>query len=153
MRSAFTLVSCLVCCPLASAQAPRTQVQFTGPSGMQVRWLTRAPDGKETFSEPPLEVPGRFNFRQGGVYRLKLSHIRGYAGLQLYPTLEVVAPFGLEAQQFLAHNAVKLEVSDEDLRLVTDGEHVTRTIYLPGASGPGVPLLVLRMGNKDLDAP
>jgi hypothetical protein len=75
----------------AQAQPPTasTQVRFTGPNGIQVRWLTRTPDGNARFSEPPLEVPGRYGFRQGAAYRLKLTHIPGYPGLELYPTLEV----------------------------------------------------------------
>src|SRR5436190_1309682 len=62
----------------ASAQPPQTQVRFAGPAGMEIRWLHRKADGKEAFSETPLVAPARFNFRQGGLYRLKLSRIPGH---------------------------------------------------------------------------
>jgi hypothetical protein len=131
------------------ASAPRTQVRFVGPSGMQIRWYVRGPGGKEGYSEPPLVTPARYNFRQGAAYRLKLSRIPGYPGLELYPTLEVPAA-GPRAGQFVAHSAVQLELTDEDFRQVAAGQYITRTVYLPGG---GAPLLVLHMGNRDREGP
>src|SRR4051812_30420909 len=81
---------------------PRTQVQFAEPSGMHIRWLVRR-DGKGAYSEPPLEAPARYNFRQGATYGLKLSRIPGYPGLDLYPTLEIPHA-GPAAREFLAHS-------------------------------------------------
>jgi hypothetical protein len=127
---------------------PRTQVRFAGPSGMQVRWYVRGPDGQGRYSEPPLEAPARYNFRRGAAYRLKLSRIPGHPGLELYPTLEVPHA-GPAALQFLDHSAVRLELTDEDLRRAAAGELVVKTVYLPGAGGPGALLLVLRLGNRD----
>jgi hypothetical protein len=129
------------------ASAGRTQVRFTGPSGMQVRWYVRGPDGKGGYSEPPLVAPARYNFRQDAAYRLKLSRIPGFPGLELYPTLEVPHA-GPAARQFLAHSAVQLELTDEDFRQAAAGELVVKTVYLPGAGGPGAPLLVFRLGNQ-----
>jgi hypothetical protein len=135
----------------AAAQAPRTQVRFAGPSGMQIRWQVVAPDGKASFSEPPLEAPGRFNFVRGATYRLKLSRIAGFPGLELYPTLEVPHA-GAAAQQFLAHSAVQLELTAEDFRRAAAGQHVVRTVHLPGVGqGAGPALLILRLGNLDLE--
>ena len=151
------VLALLACSPsLAPSQVrtlvPCTQVHFSGPSGMQVRWYVRGPGGKASYSEPPLVVPARYNFRQGAAYRLKLSRIPGFPGLDLYPTLEV--PYaGPAAQQFLAHSAVQLELTDEDLRRAAAGELVVKRAFLPGAGGPVVPLLVLRLGNRDLEVP
>ncbi|HYT90436.1 MAG TPA: hypothetical protein VEL76_17150 [Gemmataceae bacterium] len=140
----------------AVAQVPsaaaRTQVRFAGPAGMQVRWLVRGPDGQVGYSEPPLEAPARYNFRQGATYPLKLSGIPGFPGLELYPTLEVPL-VGPAAQQFLAHSAVQLALTDEDFRRATAGELVVKTVHLPGAGGVVAPLLVLRLGNRDLEVP
>jgi hypothetical protein len=136
--------------------APRTQVRFVGPSGMEIRWFVRTPNGKESYSEPPLVAPARYNFPQGAVYRLKLSHIPGFPGLELYPTLEIPAA-SPAARHFLAHSAVRLELTAEDFRQVADGKLLVKTVYLPqgkgsGAAG-GTALLVLRMGNRDREAP
>ncbi len=130
------------------AAAPRTQVRFAGPSGMQVRWYVRGPGGKASYSEPPLVAPARYNFRRGAAYRLKLSRIPGHPGLELYPTLEVPHA-GPAAQQYLAHSAVQLELTDEDFRRAAAGELVVKTVYLPGVAGSATPLLVLRLGNRD----
>src|SRR5262245_7175870 len=135
----------------ALAQNPQTQVRFTGPTGMEIRWLYRKADGKDVFSETPLVVPGRFNFRQGGLYRLKMSRIPGHPGLDVYPTLEVPVP-PPAAQEYLAHNAVPLELTVEDLREIAEAKQVTKIVHLEGDSS--LPrLLILRIGNVDLETP
>jgi len=58
-----------------SAQAPASQVGFIGPDGMQVRWDVSLAGG---FDSEPLVTPGRYDFPQGGIYRLKLTDIPGY---------------------------------------------------------------------------
>jgi hypothetical protein len=159
----------------------RTQVRFVRPSGMKIAWFTMGPDGKPSYSSTPIETPGRYNFLQGAIYRLKLSSIDGApAGLELYPTLEVV-PTNPKTEAFLAHNAVPIEFTPEDFRQVTEGNYLVKVIYLPSpeyqelaASGtgeivstklePGADpikealrrgciLLVLRMGNMDQEVP
>src|SRR5687768_15101195 len=82
----------------------RTQILFKEPSGMKVFWLTKV-DGKAAYSTTPLEAPGRFNFVQGAVYRLKLTHLAGHPGLELFPTLDVAAVTPA-TREFLAHNSV-----------------------------------------------
>ncbi len=151
------------------APGPRTQVRFAGPSGMKVRWYTRTADGRERYSEPPLEVPARYNFRQGAGYRLKLTDIPGRPGLELFPTLEVryADP---ASQDFLAHNAVAVTFTDEDFRQVEAGNYLVKVVYLGGEGGVssvvgvgtdpvaeaqrrGSILLVIRMGNRDRTVP
>jgi hypothetical protein len=154
-RTRLALVLFLAAAPALSqppVATPKTQVRFAGPSGLHVRWYYKTADGKEGFSEPPLEAPARYNFAQGGVYRLKLSQIPGFPGLELYPTLEVRHAAGPAAQQFLDHNAVPLELTADDIQQAADGKNIVKTVYLPGGQGGAGPaLLVLRMGNLDLE--
>jgi hypothetical protein len=158
----------------------RTEVRFAGPTGMKVSWYTPGPDGKNTFVGSPIEVPGRYNFVQASIYRLKLSDIPNRPGLELYPTLEVV-PANARTAAFLAHSAVPLTFTEEDLEQVTSGNYVVKVIYLPdpqfqelATTGPeeiissrlepgvdpiaqaharGSILLIVRLGNIDLEAP
>src|SRR5262249_52225793 len=128
-----------------------------------------------------VEVPGRYNFVQGAVYRLKLSDIPKRAGLELYPTIEVVAQ-NPKTTTFLAHSAIPLTFTDDDFEQVVSGNFVVKVIYLPdpqfqdlATTGPdeivvstrldpgvdplleaqrrGSVLLIVRMGNIDLEAP
>ncbi len=160
----------------------RTEVRFAAPNGMKISWFTPGPDGRSAFAGSPIEVPGRYNFVQAAIYRLKLSDIPNRPGLELYPTLEVV-PGNAKTAAFLAHSAVPLAFTEEDFEQVTSGNYVVKVIYLPdqeyqdlAATGggpdvlvssrlePGVDpvavahsrgsiLLIIRMGNIDLEAP
>ncbi len=156
--------------------AQRTQVFFTKPAGMKVFWFSQGQDGKPSYSTTPLETPGRYNFAQGAIYRLKLTHVPGRPALELYPTLEVV-PTSPRTNEFLAHNSVPMEFTEDDFKQVVDRNYIVKVIYLPdpqfqeGAGvGPdeivstrlepgqdpiqealrrGSILLVLRIGNID----
>ena len=158
----------------------RTEVRFAGPNGMKVSWYTGDPSGKGGFSMAGIEAPGRYNFTQASIYRLKLSNIPGRPALDLYPTLEVV-PVNNKTATFLAHSAVPVSFTEEDFEQVTCGNYVVKVIYLPDrehqdlAAGcadevvstrlePGADpiaeackrgsiLLVVRLGNIDLEAP
>lgn len=165
-------------------QAPRfpvrrTQVRFLAPEGMQIGWQV-GDSATPAFAEGQITVPGRFNFDQGAVYRLKLTNIPGREGMVLYPTLEV-APATPESAAYLAHNAVPVEFTDEDFDQVSAGNYVTKVIYLPDPEhqelaiagvetlvstrlAPGVDpiaeaerrgsiLVVIRMGSIDLEVP
>jgi hypothetical protein len=165
--------------PLPGMQK-RTEVRFVGPNGMKISWFVPSGDGKGAFSPSFLTAPARYNFLQGALYRLKLSDIANRPGLELYPTLEVV-PSGPRSDAFLAHSAVPITFTDEDLDQVATGNFVVKVIYLPDPQfqdlaivgpnelvssrlEPGVDpiaeahrrgniLLVIRLGNIDLEAP
>jgi hypothetical protein len=156
----------------------RTEVRFLGSEGMKVSWYAPAPAGGAGYATNAITVPGRYNFVQGGIYRLKLSEIRNLPGVELYPTLEVVAS-SLKTDAFLAHSAVPVTFTNEDFEQVAAGNYVVKVVYLPDAcyqdiavTGPdevvstrlqpgvdpiaeahhrGSILLVVRMGNIDLD--
>jgi len=157
-------------------QAPTSQIGFIGPDGMQVRWDVAATGG---FDSEPLVTPGRYDFPQGAIYRLKITDVPGTEGLELYPSLEV-APVAPRTAAFLAHNAIPFQLTEEDLDQVTTGNFVTKVVYLPdpcyqelAVAGvetlvstrldPGVDpvveadrrgsiLAIIRIGNKDLES-
>lgn len=163
-------------CVGGGAMGATSQIQFVGEQGLTVAWDV---SGSSTFDSAPLFVPGRQDFPQGAIYRLKLSNIPGRAGLMLYPTLEV-APVTPRTDAFLAHAAVPVQFTEEDFDQVVSGNFVTKVIYLPdpefqelALSGvetlvstrldPGVDpvseadrrgsiLAVLRIGSKNLES-
>ncbi|MBM4011931.1 MAG: hypothetical protein FJ286_11215 [Planctomycetes bacterium] len=157
--------------------APTSQVGFFGPDGMQVRWDVSMAGG---FDSEPLITPGRYDFPQGAIYRLKITDIPGHEGVELYPSLEV-APVTPRTAAYLAHNAVPFQLTDEDLDQVKGGNFVTKVVYLPDpeyqelavsgvetlvstrldpgcdpvveADRRGSILAIIRIGNKDLESP
>jgi hypothetical protein len=159
--------------------AGRTSIRFTGPAGMQIAWFAPSPESKNGFTPTQVEVPGRYNFVQGGIYRLKLTNIPNRA-LELYPTLEVF-PANARTATFIAHSAVPVGFTEEDFEQVTAGNLVVKVVYLPNpefqelaVAGPdevvstrlepgvdpimeatrrGTILCVIRLGNIDLEAP
>jgi hypothetical protein len=162
----------------ASQGAMRSQVRFVGPAGAHLGWYVSADFGA-TMSSHQLDLPGRFNFLQASIYRLKLSNINGRPGLELYPTIEVL-PSNAKTDAFLAHNYIPVEFTEEDFDQVTAGNYITKVIYLPdpqlhgsGTGGPeeltstrldpgvdpiaeaqrrGHILLIVRIGGIDLEA-
>jgi hypothetical protein len=156
----------------------RSQVRFVGPAGAKIGWYVAA-EGGTNLVPNQLDLPGRFNFLQASIYRLKLSNINGRPGLELYPTIEVV-PGNMKTDAFLAHNYIPVDFTEEDFDQVTAGNFLTKVIYLPdpqytgGVVGaaeelsstrldPGVDpiaeaqrrghiLLIVRLGGIDLEA-
>ncbi|MGD9724044.1 MAG: hypothetical protein AB7O59_22515 [Pirellulales bacterium] len=154
-----------------------SQVAFTNPDGMSVAW-----DVGQTgmFDSDPLIVPGRYNFPVGSIYRLKLTGIPGRPGVELYPTLEIGPPTP-RTEAYLAHNAIPAQFTEEDFDQVLSGNFVTKVVYLPDpefqelaiagvetlvstrldpgfdpiveADRRGAILAIIRVGNKDLEAP
>ena len=153
------------------------QVLFARPEAMQVSFDA---GGSGTYSSTPMITPARQNFDQGGVYRLKVTGIPGREGTELYPTLEVGPPTRRTAA-YLAHNAIPIQFTEEDLDQVLTGNFVTKVIYLPDpdfqelalagvetlvstrldpgldpiieADRRGAILAIVRIGNKDMEIP
>lgn len=155
--------------------APKVQVLFNQPESMQLLYDVV---GDNTFTSDPLVVPGRLEFPQGGIYRLKLTNIEGRSGVELYPTLEI-AMATPRTSAYLAHNAVPIQFSEEDFEQALSSNFVTKVIYLPDpefqgdalagidtlvstrlepgldpiieADRRGAILAILRLGNKDVE--
>lgn len=152
----------------------RTSIRFTEPADMRITWYT--PTG---LSDTVLTAPARYNFAQGGIYRLKISNI-GRGATDLYPTLDV-APATPKTAAYLAHSSVPVSFTDEDFEQVQAGNYLEKVIYLPdpqyqdiaAVAGPaevistrlepgmdaraearkrGEILVIIRMGNVDLEA-
>jgi hypothetical protein len=156
-------------------RAATSQIAFLGDDGVQVSWDV---SGAGMFDSTPLVIPGRQDFYQGAIYRLKLTKLPGRPGVQLYPTLEV-APVTPRTDAYLAHSPIPVQFTEEDFDQVLSGNFVTKVIYLPDPEfqelalagvetlvstrlGPGVDpiaeadrrgsiLAIVRMGNKDLE--
>ena len=97
----------MMCQPggMGGMQSPPVQVLFNDMESMHVFYDVV---GDNTFTSEPLVVPGRLEFQQGGIYRLKLTNIPGQEGIELYPTLEVGAAT-MRTAAYLAHNAVPIQ--------------------------------------------
>jgi hypothetical protein len=104
----------------------KSQIIFAGPEGMVVAWEVAFGQ----FDREPLICPGRFNFPQGAIYRLKFANIPRREGVELYPTLEVGAALP-RTEAYLAHNGIPVQFTDEDFDHVLSGRGVTKIIYLP----------------------
>jgi hypothetical protein len=152
-----------------------SQIAFLGEEGVQVAWDV---GGYGMFDSSVLVIPGRQDFYQGAIYRLKLTNIPGRPGVELYPTLEV-APVTPRTDAYLAHSPIPVQFTEEDFDQVLSGNFVTKVIYLPDPEfqelalagvetlvstrlDPGVDpiaeadrrgsiLAIVRMGNKDLE--
>lgn len=117
--------------PYGMVASPAVQILFSRPEGMEVLYDVV---GDGSFTSQPLHVPGRVEFPQGGIYRLKLTKIQGddrFVGVELYPTIEIAAANPRTAA-YLAHNAIPITFSvGDDLPQVLAGNFVTKVIYLP----------------------
>jgi len=127
----------------------------------------------------PKAAARRAGFLIGQVYRMRVTNIHLHAGLEVFPTIEVIdrlyPPRGQETRF-----AIPVELTHEDLELALQGKFVTRVIYLedprralPVAENPqqqewfevgpgndplaaadalGRPVAILRMGARLPDA-
>jgi hypothetical protein len=156
--------------------AATSQISFLGEEPLTISWDVSAPGA---FDSAALAVPGKQDFVQGAIYRLRVTNLPGRESVTLYPTLEV-APVTPRTDAYLAHAPIPVQFTEEDFDQVLSGNFVTKVIYLPDPEfteialagvetlvstrlDPGVDpiaeadrrgsiLAILRMGNKDLSA-
>lgn len=152
------------------------QVAFVGPELMLISFDY----GDGMFAGDPLIAPARYNFPQGGLYRVRVSELPGRPGVELYPTIEIAPPMP-RTTAYLAHNTIPVQFTEEDLDQVLTGNFVTKVLYLPDADfaelavagvetlvstrlDPGLDpiveadrrgsiLAIVRIGNRDLEMP
>ncbi len=164
-------------CAIPMGAGATSQIAFLGVEGGEVAWDI---SGQGIFDSTPLVMPGRQNFPQAAIYRLKLTNLPDRPGIELYPTLEV-APVTPRTDSYLAHAPIPVQFTDEDLDQILSGNFVTKVIYLPDPEfqelalagvetlvstrlDPGVDpiaeadrrgsiMAILRVGNLDLQLP
>jgi hypothetical protein len=158
----------------AGSSAATSQVAFLGDEGVTVSWDV---GGYGMFDSGPLVIPGRQDFYQGAIYRLRITNVPSRPDVELFPTLEI-APVTPRTDAYLAHSPIPVQFTQEDFDQVTSGNFVTKVVYLPDpefqelalagvetlvstrldpgedpiveADRRGSILAILRMGNKDL---
>lgn len=98
-------------------------VEIKAPPGALVSLAT------EGQFEPAAPTPQTAGMLIGSVYRLKVTHIRGAEGQEVFPTIEVIdrtyPPRGQELRF-----PIPVELTHEDLQIALAGKFVTRVIYL-----------------------
>ena len=162
---------------LGASIGQNVQVLFDKPQLMNVSWDV---SGVGRYDSVPVVVPGRQNFAQGGIFRLKITDIEGRPGVELYPTLEI-GRANRRTSAYLAHSAIPIQFTQEDFDQVAAANFVTKVIYVPDPEfqelalagvdtlvstrlDPGVDpiteadrrgsiLAIVRLGNKDLEIP
>ena len=106
-----------------------------GGVASSVQLLIRGPEGATlsgiaTKNMEPLTLPARTNLSAAKEYRLKLSNIPQRAGIDIFPVIHV-AGVTKSTKAFLDHNAVAIEITEEDLEQAISGHLVTKVVYLP----------------------
>jgi hypothetical protein len=99
------------------------RVELPGEAG-QVAFYTGQNGAASTFA-----APADASIRIGSVYRLKLSEMPDFPGVELYPTVELLdglhPPKGREAEF-----PVPITFTEHEIRLATQGRMITKVIYL-----------------------
>jgi hypothetical protein len=95
-----------------------------GEQGGQVAFYS-SPDGEATI----LPAPAVAGLRVGSVYRVKISDLRDFPAVELYPTVELIdrlhPPRGREVEF-----AIPIILTAEEIAAAVDGRLVTKVIYL-----------------------
>lgn len=99
-------------------------VRVLVPSSGTITFYTPQPPGAV-----PLPAPAQAGLLVGGVYRLRVSDLPEFPGLELYPTIEVTdrlhPPAGRE-EEF----PIPVEITREEIDAVRQDRLVTKVIYL-----------------------
>lgn len=158
--------------PQTAYLPPPLYVRFAGPPGMHV---TAYPGSLKPVT---FVAPFQFALRPGYLYRLKISDIPGHPALVLFPTLEVRGSLRGASRVNPREFPVNIVLSEADLARVVSGGLITKVMLLerpdraiplastPGqplelpataqqdpvqlASERGVPLLILRLGQRQV---
>lgn len=106
-------------------------VEIKAPAGVLISLAV------EHQFDRPQPAPRCAGLLIGSVYRLRVTNIRLAAGVEVFPTIEVVDRIYAPADQ-QQRFAIPVELTEEDLKLAAAGKFVTRVIYLedPGKALP-----------------
>lgn len=159
MRSpALTVLAMLALISLASVQAQAQErsgryspLDHRMPVGEAGRWRVIAQPGLQHYVQPvqiKLPTTGEVSFYQGGpqssvthaapaqagmqvgyAYRIKISHIPEYPGVEIYPTIELLGR--LHPPVELKHKyPVPIEITAEEIEAAVNDQMVTKVVYL-----------------------
>ncbi|HET6326674.1 MAG TPA: DUF11 domain-containing protein [Planctomycetaceae bacterium] len=122
-------------------------VQVTLPTAGKVTIYNGGPETAVT-----LGAPAQFSIGVGCAYRLKISNMPDFPGVELFPTIEIFdrlhPPVGREFEF-----PVPIAISVEDIQRAIDGTMVTKVVYLEqpqfAVTGDLAPALLNRMMPPD----
>lgn len=125
-------------------------VEIQLPGEGQVTWYSGGPAGAM-----PASAPSMAGLLLGPVYRVKLSGLADFPGLELYPTIELVdrlhPPAG-RANEF----PVIVQFTADELELAERGQLITKIIYLEQpnraslqSAGRGQAIPAVRVGSRE----
>src|SRR5437868_4656879 len=114
--------------PAAEVLSPQIQVvRFQGPAGVRLDVLGPAPEPVPSGDGRGLATVG---LRVGVGYRLKLSEIPDYPGVELFPVVEVVGHLHRPPDVDPGKFPIRIVFADEDfVDAVARGRLVTQVVY------------------------
>ena len=156
----IALVNCLCCISLVQAQQVHYRHRGDMPPGAIGQWqLQRGGPLPGYFQPTEIIVPSgskvslvsgfqfdeaeqnrrRAGFLIGQVYRLKVTHIPLYAGVEIFPTIELIDRIYPPPGRSLEF-PVPIQITVDDLKEAIQGRMVTRVIYVedPGHALPAM---------------
>ena len=99
------------------------QVLIRHPQGAILLYDTEGLEGE-------LVLPGRLTIPPGKTSQMKLRKIPKMAGIELSMTLEV-RPSLPRTQSYVRHNAIPVDLTEEDIDQTANGNLITKVVYLP----------------------
>jgi uncharacterized repeat protein (TIGR01451 family) len=127
-------ISLLALCVLAAPAAaqvppvvvgtPLQPVRFVGPEGMHATFYQGRPEGRD------FEAPVNVGMRTGYIYRVKLSGMTQFPGVELYPSLEVRGCIQLPPRMNPGEHPAPVVLTDDDIQKALDGTLITKVVYL-----------------------
>jgi len=137
----------------ANAQQPRGHypLDHRAPTGQAAHWSVLARPSIHAYPQPvkitvpgtakvtffdgiraegvTVDAPGQAKLPVGYAYRVKISELSQYPGVELYPTVEVLDRLHPPADQ-IDKFPIPIELTDEEIEAVLDDRMVTKVVYL-----------------------
>lgn len=114
---------------LAGAKPSTVQLKLTGPEGAQLEWPIEttndlAPDALRYV------VPATIDATSGKSVTCPISKLPGRPELILFASLEV-AQISRHTSAYVQHNAIPLQITEEDIDQAVLGNFVAKVVFLP----------------------
>ena len=113
--------------PIEPARDQSLQILFTGWSGVAIECGDR--DTKTPLPAQAIVVPGRQNFPEGGLYRLRVSRLAKQERQEIAATLEL-ARITPRTETYLDQNAIPVSLTEKDLAAALAGQFLTNVVIL-----------------------